>query len=453
MINYIFNNDFINDIKKSVINFISRANINVNKITFNLSLYTKFIISDDDKLYISTTHPTLVGGRIKEATINIGGGYFDKIDNDFYIKPEYEDDLIFEITRLLIKGAALNIEYSGSMPISILGNGFAQLEKNAFDRAFNSLLSEDINNYSSPDFEDLYSFNKGVMRMILAIVGYKAAIASYFNHDKSLSIALYSLSVDSNIFVKIYDKMNLINRLINTKNNDSIKTDLEIKNIDNLLELKKIDLLNLIINKLYIPYINSVPFDKRKKVRDEILKGFLGSNFANLKINDLNKENYYYASYINNTVPINNKITEQSWNYFRNEAEEKYNTKLQNIYVDNTLYYKKNNIKEFFLETNNGKTIIINSNKREITEQELVLETLSYAYISNLSTPMKEKLENGINTLCNTKKAFKVALKGNALDNRLLIAAVIKLADKIGYVLEPLKIEDANAYFKKKEPI
>ena len=453
MINYIFNNDFINDIKKSVINFISRTNINVNKITFNLSLYTNFIISDDDKLYINVEHPTIINGKLKAATIKLGGGYFDKIDNDFYIKPEHEDTLIFEITRLLIKGAALNINYNGSIPLSISGNGFASLESNAFDKAFNSLIAEDINNYSSPDFEDPHSFNKGVMRMILAIVGYKAAMASYFNHDKSLSIALYSLSVDSNIFIKIYYKMNVINRLLDTKNGKAIKTNLEEENIDRLIELKKTDLLNLIINKLYIPYINSVPFDKRKKVRDEILKGFLGANFANLKINDLNKDNYFYASYVNNTVPINNKITEQSWNYFRNEALEKYNSKLHDIYVDNTVFYKKNNIKEFFVELNNGKISIINSNNRVINEKKLVLETLSYAYLSNISPEMKEKLENGINTLCSSKNVFKVALKGNSLDNRLLIATIIKLADKFGYNIEPTNIENGIAYFKIKEPV
>jgi hypothetical protein len=66
---------------------------------------------------------------------------------------------------------------------------------------------------------------------------------------------------------------------------------------------------------------------------------------------------------------------------------------------------------------------------------------------------MKEKLENGINTLCSSKNMFKVALKGNSLDNRLLIATIIKLADKFGYNVEPTNIENGIAYFKIKEPV
>ena len=453
MINYIFNNDFINDIKKSIINFISRANINVNKITFNLSLYTGFIISNDNELYINIEHPTIINGKIKPATIKLGGGYFDKIDNDFYIKPEYEDDFIFGITKLLVRGASLRVEYAGTVPVSISGNGFIGNELNAFDNAFNSLITEDINNYSSPDFEDPYSFNKGIMRMILAIVGYKPAITSYFNHDKGLSIALYSLSVDSNIFLKIYDRMNLINYLINTKKSKlAIKNELEEKTIDDLLELKKEDLLNLIINKLYIPYINSVPFDKRKKVRDEILKGFLGANFANLKINDLNRENYYYASLVNNTVSINNKITEQAWTYFRKEVDEKYTNKLNDIHIENTISNTKNGIKEFFVEVNNGK-ICINTNKKTISEKKLVVEMLSYTYLNTIKPDFKERLEKGIIALCNTNKTFKVALKGNSLDNRMLTAAVIQLAFKNGYDIKLEDVINDTAYFKIKEPV
>lgn len=453
MINYIFNNDFINDLKKNVINFISRTNINVNKITFNLSLYTQFVISDDDELYITPKHPTIINGKITPATIKLGGGYFDKMDNDFYIKPEYEDDLIFKITKLLVRGAALRVEYSGTIPISISGTGFIGNESNAFDNAFSSLITEDINNYSSPDFEDPHSFNKGVMRMILAITGYKPAINSYFNHDKSLSIALYSLSVDSNIFVKIYDRMNSIDRLINTRNNKfAIKNELQKSSIDNLLQLRKEDLLNLIINKLYIPYINSVPFDKRRKVRDEILKGFLGVNFANLKINDLNKDNYYYASLINNTVPINNKITEQSWSYFRKEVEEKYNNKLSDIHAENTITNIKNGTKEFLVEVNNGK-ISINTNKKTITEKKLVIEMLSFAYLSTITPEFKGKLENGVIALCSTKKMFKVALKGNLLDNKMLIATVIQLAAKNGFNIEIEDVSNNVAYFKIKEPV
>ena len=289
--------------------------------------------------------------------------------------------------------------------------------------------------------------------MLLAIIGYKPAISSFFNHDKSLLVALYSLSVDNNIFVKITNKMSLINELIATKNNDAaISTDNEENILDELIEVKKTDLLNLIINKFYIPYINSVPFDKRKKVRDDILRGFLGVNFVNLKISDINKDNYYWASQVNNSVPINNKITDQSWTYFREQVILKNDQKMNDIYVKNSLSNSKSGIKEFWVDESNGK-LVINTTKKVIDEKKLVIEMLSYAYLNSINEDFRRKIEDGIVRLCITKKEFTVSLKCNPLSNRMLTAAVIQLASKNGYDVELIKTINNVAYFKIKEPI
>lgn len=453
MTDYKFDKDFVTGIKKNVINYVSRTSTNVNKITFNLSLYTNFVINNDDNTTIKVTYPNINNKKIIPAKIEIGSEYFEMVDNEYYIKPEYEDLLIDKITDILVIGASLKLRYDGAKPIGIDGVGVVTSEGDGFDTALASIISEDINDYVVPDFEDANSFNKAIVRMILAVIGYKYAIHTYFNHDKSLYMALYSLSVDSNLFSKINKKLTLIKNLIVTANSNKLnKTETEIEIINKLIHTKKNDLINMVINKLYIPYINSVPLDKRKQVRDEILKGFLGPNYANLKLTDSNRDNYYWASLVKNSIQINNKVSDQAWALFRTEIEKERAKQMLEIYTIDSKNKSRNNIKEFWVTINNGK-VSINNGKKNITDKNLVLEMLSYAYINSIDSDLKDKIEKGIVMLCSKNKTFTSKLNNNPLSNKMLSAAIIQLAKKNGYNIELLSIIDNVASFKVKEPV
>ncbi len=444
---YIFNKDYITNIKKNIINYISRTNINVNKIAFNLSLYNDFVIEDDEDTTIKTILPKIENRKIMPAKVIIGSGYFNVSKNTYYIKPEYEDILTNKITRILVSAASIKVKYENMAPIALEGIGVITVDGNGIDYAISQIISEDINNYITPDFEDDYTFNKGIMRMISAICGYKNLLSTYFNHDKSLSVALYSLSVDANIFNKINKKMTLIKSLINTYKSGKYKNeDVLLK----LIDAKKFALINTIINKLYIPYINSVPLDKRKAVRDEILKGFLGSGYINLKLTKENKESYYYASLINNTVPINNKVTEQSWAYFRDQVAKENALRMNEIYSIYSKYNARNDVKEFWV-IKNGNDIYIKTAKKDVKQKKLVLEMLSYAYINSIDSTLKQKIEDGIIKLCSLNDTFTSSLNGNPLSNYMLTAAIIRLAAKNGFDVELIGIQNSVAKFVVKE--
>ena len=262
MNDYAFNKEYITSIKKNIINYLSRTNININKITFNLSLYTQFVISDTNNTTIKVTLPRIKKADITPAKVEIGRGYFNVIKNITYVKEEYEDELTTKITEILIRGAAIKVKYDNMMPISIEGIGFETTDGNGFDTAFASVIAEDINEYGIPHFTDPYAFNNSIVRMILAIAGYKQGINTYFNHDKSLLVSLYSLSVDSTIFSKINRRLTLIKHLVNTqRSKDATITDTESKILEKLIHAKKAELLYMIIDKLYIPYINHSHLD------------------------------------------------------------------------------------------------------------------------------------------------------------------------------------------------
>ena len=445
-----FDKEYITGIKKNIINYISKTSVSVNKITFNLSLYTNFVINDNDNAAIKVTLPEIIDKKVTPARIEIGSYYFDIKDNEYYIKPKVEELLLNKLTKILVKGASLRIAYENMTPIAIEGVGLVY-DGDGYDSALNEVIAEDINNYVPPFYDDPYAFNKSIVKMIIALTDKKYTINSYFNHDKSLFMALYSLSVDSNLFLKINKELTLIKQLISTLNcKEAIydKTGREI--IDKLIHAKEADLLNFVINKLYIPYINSVYVDKRKAVRDEILKGFLGNNYTNLKLDSDNKDSYYWASVVKNTVPINNKITDQAWTYFRGTAVEENENNMHEIYALYTKAKSKNNVKEFMVNVV-GDKVSVDTGKKIITEKNLVNEILSYAYISSIDDTMKEKLEKGIVHLCSTKDIFTSTLKGNPLSNRMLTAAIIQLANKNGYKIELMGIEDNRVMFNVKE--
>lgn len=440
-----FDKEFVSNIKKNIINYVSRASVNVNKITFNLTLYTNFIVNNDDTRIINITLPVIKDGKIIPASIEIGGSFFNVMDNNYYIKPELEDIFINKLTRILVYGASINIKYNHTIPLYIESVGLGNMD--ALGDATNTVIAEDINNYVIPEFDDQYVFNKQIVRMINAIIGEKYSVSTYFNHDKAFEMMIYSLSNDNEFYNYINSKLNLIKQLINTLNSkESIKTDTEKEIIEKLIRVKERHLLNELMDKLYIPYINSVGFDSRKMVRDEILKGFLGINYANQKLTKDNKESYYFASLITNTIPINNKVTDQSKIYFEEQIEKDACKEMHDIYVIDALYKAKNNVKEFFvfengnyIKTNNGKII---------KEKNLVNEILSYAYINSVNSDICNKIEAGIVKLASSKEIFTCTLKHNTLVDKMLVATIIKLANKNGYELELMDINNNIAKFK-----
>ncbi len=432
MNDYIFDTEYITNIKKNIINFISRTNINTNKITFNLSLYKDFIIKESKDLEVIVKLPKIINGKITNAKVFISSEYFNIANNISYIKPEYEDILTNKITQILVEAASIKVKYENMQPIEIEHIGLIDGVNDGFNYALSTVIAEDINDYVTSSLTDPYFYNKGIVRMLLAICGYKYAINTYFNQDKSFFVSMYSLSVDNNIFNKINKSLTLIEDLITTwlKDEENIL-------VEKLIKAKEVETLHFIINKLYIPLVNSVPFDKRKLVRDEILKGFLGNNYANLKLNDDNKKVYYWASLINNTVPINNKITDQAWAYYREQVRKENYDNMHDVYATYIKNNSKNNVKEFWVLEEANHTYI-HTNKKDIKEEKLVLEMLSYAYISSIDDEFKEKIENGIIRLCQSNKVFTSPLNDNPLSNKMLIAAIIKLASKNNYHIKLL---------------
>lgn len=426
-----FDNEYVNDIKKAIINYISRSSVNINRVTFNLSLYSKFVINTLKSKKISVDKPIITDGYITQAILTIDGGFFEIRDNAYYIKPEVEDTFANKLIYQLLLGARMNIKYNGNRPISI-----DDMEEEGYIAAMTEVIAEDINGYVIPDFADSYAFNKKVVRMINAIIGYKYSVNTYFKQDETLQMMLYSLSSDTELYKNINKYLILLNKLINTLSSD----DAVLEDTDENLILLSIDaykhkLVNMIIAELYIPYINSVGLDNRKIVRDNILKGFLGANYTNLKLNNENKDSYYWASLINNTVPINNIVTDQAIKLFNDQVIKDNEINMHKIYVKAAVYNSKNDIKEFFIYNKDNNIIVKTGVNKTITEPSLVEEILSYAYINCIAEDQRKKVENCIVTLCNTGKVFKCSLKKNPLDNKMLVAGIKKLADKNGYDL------------------
>lgn len=443
-----FDKQFISEIKKKIINYVSRSNVNINRITFNLSLYNQFIINDNKGMDIKLVLPVIIKGNITPPEIIIDSGYFDIIDDVYYIKPEAEDVFTNKIICTLVKGCSINIVYDNNKPVRIIDDPYEL----GYRYAMANCIAEDINDYIIPDFADKYSFNKKIIRMINAIIGKRYSVNTFFRQDESLKMMLYSLSTDNRLFDEINKLLILINRLINTLNSDkAIKSDFEIEIINKLLKNYKYKLVNMLIDELYIPYINSVGLDERKIVRDEILKGFLGPNYINLKLTDENKDSYYWASLINNTVPINNKIEDNAIRLFEKQIIQENNDNLHDLYVKCATYKSKKNIKEFFAYMNNGKINIKTGNNKVIEEPHLVEEILSYGYINSIDKKTRKKVENGILTLCSKSKKFNCSLKSNPLNNKMLVAGIIQMAKKEGYILTVLKLTDDRVTFSVKE--
>lgn len=443
-----FDKQFVSEIKKKIINYVSRSNVNINRITFNLSLYNQFIINDNKGMDIKLVLPVIIKGSITPPEIIIDSGYFDIIDDVYYIKPEAEDVFTNKIICTLVKGCSINIVYDNNKPVRIIDDPYEL----GYRYAMANCIAEDINDYIIPDFADKYSFNKKIIRMINAIIGKRYSVNTFFRQDESLKMMLYSLSTDNRLFDEINKLLILINRLVNTLNSDkAIKSDFEIEIINKLLKNYKYKLVNMLIDELYIPYINSVGLDERKIVRDEILKGFLGPNYINLKLTDENKDSYYWASLINNTVPINNKIEDNAIRLFEKQIIQENNDNLHDLYVKCATYKSKKHIKEFFAYMNKGKINIKTGNNKIIEEPHLVEEILSYGYINSIDKKTRKKVENGILTLCSKSKKFNCSLKSNPLNNKMLVAGIIQMAKKEGYILTVLKLTDDRVTFSVKE--
>ena len=167
----LFNNDYIKDIKKNIINYISRTNINVNKIAYNLSLYKDFIIKDDLSTTIKVKLPKMEGKKVIEASVCIGSGFFYTTSSGTFIKPEYEDILTNKLTRILVQAASINFKYENMNPASIEYVGLIQ-NGDGFDYAVSTIIAEEVNGYITPNFEEDNYFNVSLMRMISAIIGY-----------------------------------------------------------------------------------------------------------------------------------------------------------------------------------------------------------------------------------------------------------------------------------------
>ena len=387
------------------------------------------------------------------ALVDIDSGYFIIEGENYYLKPELEDIFINKLTSILVEGASMNIKFENNRPVMIQSIGISDISKDnyGYHHALTTTISEDINDYIIPDKDDPYSFNKKIVRMISAIIGKKHCFNTYFGQDETLNMMLYSLSVDKDLFDNLNKELTLIEYLINTLNNNVFtKTDNQIKIINKLIEMRKNHLINIIIDELYIPSINNVGLDERKKIRDEILKGFLGANYINLKLTEENKESYYWASLINNTVPINNTVGEIAKAYFEEQIIKQDDQNMHDIYVMDAIEKTKKNIKEFFVLKENDK-LIIKTGKRLITDASKIDEILSYAYINSIESSARKKLEQGLVALCSKGPKFKCSLKCNPLNNKMLIAAIIQLANKSGVTLKNIGNNNTMAEFEIKK--
>lgn len=426
-----FNNEYIANLKKRIINYVSRTSINTNKITYLLGLFTKFIIEDNNEKTVTCNYPYVKDRYINNAIITVGTGFLEVKDSVYYIKQDYEYLLAYKILCILVKGCSLDIKADGSIPLDIIYPNY-----NSYYESFTSLIAEDVNKYVIPDFADNYAFNKKVVRMLMAIAGKKYALNTYFKQDDSFKMMIYSISSDNDLYQNIDKELTLITRLTNTLNSkDAIINNYQNGIIKMVISNHKHRLINIIIDELYIPYINSVGLDERKIVRDDILKGFLGNNYANLKLTDENKDSYYWASLINNTVPINNKVGEQARAIFKEQIIKDDNTNTHNLYVKVALEKAKKNVKEFYVFDDKGKVKIKTGANKTISQTLLVDEILSYAYLNGFNEEGRKKVETGIISLCEKGTRFKCSLKGTPLNNKMMIAGVRQLAHKNGYSL------------------
>lgn len=424
-----FDSNYINEIKKKIINYISRSNANINKIKYNLSLFSKFVIENSKQITVKCNNPSFKDGKCTPAKIIISSAFFEVNNGSYYINPEYEDILSYKLTYQLIKGCSSNIIYEDNKPVDLLFDPYDE----GYRVSLAKCISEDINDYIVPDNIEKYHFTKKIARMLTAIIGERYTLNSFFRQDESFNMMIYSLSTKTELFKELNKLMILINRLINTLDSDAIKKHDKI--IEETLNLYQHRLINLIICELYIPYINSVGLDNRKAVRDAILRGFLGNDYINEKLTNDNKDSYYWASLVNNTVAINNKISEDEIRTLKDNINKEDSNHLHDIYVLEKNDKTKNDVKEFFVFEERNKIIIKNQNKRNITEPHLVEEILSYAFINCNEKSEVKRVEQGIMMVCEKGKRFKCSLKGNPLSNKMLVAGVKQLARKNGYNL------------------
>lgn len=429
MISIKFDNDYIKEVKKKIINFVSRSNASSNKISVNLSLFKKFIIAPNNLTNVKITYTDFK--KNIPAKIEIGSGFIELKEGGAFVNPELEDVLQYKLIYYLLKGSTLNYQYEEDKPVSVIYDQYDDGIRDAIAKCF----AENISGYKEQDSEEKYSFNKKIAKMLIAIIGERYTINTFFRHDDSFGMMIYSLSTKTELLKEINKLMILISRLINTLDSEeAVKKNVTI--IKKSMSLYQHRLINLVLCELYIPYINSVGLDNRKAVRDEIFRGFLGNNYTNLKLNSSNKESYYWASLINNSIPINNKIKEEEIRSIKEQINEDDANNLHEIYVAEKNDKTKNNVKEFFVYEQKNKIVIKNTNKKTINEPHLIEEILSYAYIN--CTPKEElkKVEAGITSLCEKKGKFKCSLKKDSLSNKMLVAGIIQLARKNGYELE-----------------
>lgn len=428
MISVKFDNEYIKEVKKKIINYVSHTNANGKLISYNLSLYKKFVVSPNNINDVILTNPDFQKGI--PAKIEIGSAFFEVKNNEVFIVHELEDILLYKLVYQLLKGCTSKYKYVDDKPVEILYDAFDEGIRDGIAKC----IAEDISSYNVPDNEDKYYFNKKITRMMIAIIGERYSNNSFFRHDDSFGMMVYSLSTKTELLKEINKLMILINRLINT-----LDSDLAVKKKDSIIKksisLYQHRLINLVLCELYIPYINSVGLDNRKAVRDEIFRGFLGNNYANLKLNNNNKDSYYWASLVNNNVPINNKLSEKEIANLKESINDEDSKNLHEIFVMEKNDKTKNNIKEFFVSEEKNRVVIRNHNKKLITEPLLIEEILSYSYINCTNKDELKKIETGIEALCKKGGNFKCAMKYDPLNNKMLIAGIMQIARKLGYEL------------------
>lgn len=428
MINIKFDNEYIKEVKKKIINYVSHTNANGHRISYNLSLYKKFVVSPNESNNVVLTNPNFEDGV--EAKIEVGFSFFEIKDDNVYIIPELEDVLQYKLIYQLLKGCTSKYIYEDDRPVRIEFDPYDEGIRDSIAKC----IAEDISGYCVPDNDDKYAFNKKIARMLVAIIGERYSNNSFFRHDDSFGMMIYSLSTKTELLKEINKLMILINRLITTLETDkaSAKKDNVIKKCISLYQHR---LINLVLCELYIPYINSVGLDNRKAVRDEIFRGFLGNNYTNLKLNSNNKDSYYWASLINNNIPINNKLSEEDIRILKEQINDDDSKNLKEIYVLEKNDKSKNNIKEFFVSEEKNRIVVRNQNKKLITEPLLIEEILSYAYINCTDKNELKKIEAGISSLCEKGGSFKCSMKYDSLNNKMLIAGIKQIARKFGYEL------------------
>src|SRR5574344_2241317 len=105
-----FNEEYIDVLKKKVINYVSRNGISVNMVSFNLSLFNKFTINDREDTNIHVILPDITNGKVTGASIDIDGGFFFVNNNEYNINPDLEDLFCNKLTYALVEGASIKFK-------------------------------------------------------------------------------------------------------------------------------------------------------------------------------------------------------------------------------------------------------------------------------------------------------------------------------------------------------